>query len=294
MGPEVGIAEGARKAPSSPAPCVPKADSDVLAKREARAQKRRACEGGNRSSTKNNNVTNAAQAPGPPSSGTPGGIASSAVPSEAKAANVKVAKAAAPKEDVSIADPLELSVAPKAKPKGKRANARRRKKRKAHLRRQAEQAKDPEVAAKYLQLWAEQQEGGKSGGAWKFNKATQVWLLHNAYNSTKVPKGVFSLLLRYLEGLQGTARERAHAEAKAIVLLRGAPVTLLPQTLTPDGCKNKKREQAAEDAQANTPVTEEPDAEELKARKLRLHRAKRICATLGGDEDEVQEDQARV
>eukprot|EP00971_Amphidinium_carterae_P280469 5567819-Amphidinium_carterae.1 len=35
--------------------------------------------------------------------------------------------------------------------------------------------KDPEVAAKYLQSW----QSRDTDGGWKFNKATQTWLLHS-------------------------------------------------------------------------------------------------------------------
>merc|ERR1712070_1266782 len=95
-------------------------------------------------------------------------------------------------------------------------------------------SKDPEVAAAYLQAWSEMQlsppskKRQKPGGdgtnttPWKFNKATQAWLLRHAYSPTLVPKETFQVLLRYLEGLQGAARERAASEADAIVALRGA------------------------------------------------------------------------
>jgi hypothetical protein len=63
--------------------------------------------------------------------------------------------------------------------------------------------KDPSEAATYLQQWRESKSGKESG--WKFNKNTQSWLIRHMYEADKVPKSVFSLLLEYLEGLEGKA-----------------------------------------------------------------------------------------
>jgi WKF domain len=63
--------------------------------------------------------------------------------------------------------------------------------------------KDPSEAVTYLQQWRESQSGKGSG--WKFNKNTQSWLIRHMYEADKVPKSVFTLLLEYLEGLEGKA-----------------------------------------------------------------------------------------
>ena len=71
--------------------------------------------------------------------------------------------------------------------------------------------KDPSDVAAYLEEWKASQTG-KSG--WKFNKNTQSWLIRHMYEADKTPKGVFTLLLEYLGGLEGkTTRQWIRAEA---------------------------------------------------------------------------------
>ncbi|CAE7805848.1 unnamed protein product [Symbiodinium sp. CCMP2592] len=102
------------------------------------------------------------------------------------------------------------------KARAKRARQKRRK-----MAREKAKTKDPEEASSYLAAWKAHQD---SGTAWRFNKATQAWLLRHAYEPEMVPKKVFQLLLRYLAGLSGAARDRAVAEAGALVTLQGAEV----------------------------------------------------------------------
>jgi hypothetical protein len=61
--------------------------------------------------------------------------------------------------------------------------------------------KDPEEASNYLKSW-QAQEG------WKFNKNTQSWLLRHMYETEKVSKSTFSVLLDYIKGLQGKDAKR--------------------------------------------------------------------------------------
>ena len=63
--------------------------------------------------------------------------------------------------------------------------------------------KDPIEAATYLSQWKDSKSGKETG--WKFNKNTQSWLIRHMYDADKVPKSVFTLLLEYLEGLEGKA-----------------------------------------------------------------------------------------
>jgi len=68
--------------------------------------------------------------------------------------------------------------------------------------------KDIKEAAGYLTNWK------KFRAQWKFNKNTQSWLIRHMYESDKVAKGHFVLLMEYLQGLQGTgAKERIAQEA---------------------------------------------------------------------------------
>ncbi len=81
--------------------------------------------------------------------------------------------------------------------------------------------KDPEEATAYLNNW-KLSKGGKNSdvgsvggsGDWKFNKNTQSWLIRHMYECEKVSKSTFSILLDYLEGLEGNiTKERIRTEA---------------------------------------------------------------------------------
>jgi hypothetical protein len=72
--------------------------------------------------------------------------------------------------------------------------------------------KDPQEAASYLVLW--NHDRTNQSGAWKFNKNTQSWLLRHMYNSEKVNKPTFGLLVEYIcQGGEGT-RRRVEEDAK--------------------------------------------------------------------------------
>ncbi|KAL7463136.1 hypothetical protein ACHAXS_003515, partial [Conticribra weissflogii] len=72
--------------------------------------------------------------------------------------------------------------------------------------------KDPEEAASYLTLWNydRNNNNGKNNGntgnhTWKFNKNTQSWLLRHMYDSEKVSKATFGILVDYIcQGGEGT------------------------------------------------------------------------------------------
>jgi hypothetical protein len=70
--------------------------------------------------------------------------------------------------------------------------------------------KAPSEAASYLSAWKHKDVGG----GWKFNKNTQSWLLRHMYQADKVTKGTFTLLSKYMEGLQGSTSARTIADAK--------------------------------------------------------------------------------
>ena len=59
--------------------------------------------------------------------------------------------------------------------------------------------KDPSEAAQYLTTWNENRN------EWKFNKNTQSWLIRHMYESDKINKNTFTLLLEYLKGLHGSS-----------------------------------------------------------------------------------------
>ncbi|XP_066540058.1 uncharacterized protein C7orf50 homolog [Hoplias malabaricus] len=65
-------------------------------------------------------------------------------------------------------------------------------------------------ALEYLKCWSEKRE------EWKFQKTRQVWLLQHMFDSEKVSDANFTVLLSYLEGLQGVARETTVQKAEAL------------------------------------------------------------------------------
>jgi len=189
---------------------------------------------------------------------------------------------------------------PKAKAKAKAKSKKKKKRRKkaAPL-----VVKEPEAALEYLRAWSAKQAG--EGDGWRFNKATQAWLLRHAYDAERVAKAAFKLLLRYLEGLQGAARDRARRQAEAIVASGGARPSQEEETEADAGRPKARRKgrkaeeeaggehaegggadaaekptEAAEEATEAKEATEEEKAAEAKLRKFRVKRAKDLLAVL--------------
>ncbi|XP_036937252.1 uncharacterized protein C7orf50 homolog [Acanthopagrus latus] len=69
----------------------------------------------------------------------------------------------------------------------------------------------PQQALDYLNCWAENRT------EWKFQKTRQTWLLQHMFDSEKIPDEKFSVLLQYLEGLRGAARDTTVQKALALV-----------------------------------------------------------------------------
>uniref|UniRef100_A0A8C8SIW9 Chromosome 7 open reading frame 50 n=1 Tax=Pelusios castaneus TaxID=367368 RepID=A0A8C8SIW9_9SAUR len=57
----------------------------------------------------------------------------------------------------------------------------------------------------------------KKPNEWKFQKTRQTWLLLHMYDKEKVPDEYFSVLLDYLEGLKGSARDVTMQKAEALI-----------------------------------------------------------------------------
>jgi hypothetical protein len=77
-------------------------------------------------------------------------------------------------------------------------------------------SKDPSEASTYLMLWEQHK---KNGTDWKFNKNNQSWLIRHMYETEKVSKTTFSLLMEYFGGLEGKAmrlRIRAEGSRRAL------------------------------------------------------------------------------
>ncbi|KAH1184357.1 hypothetical protein KIL84_014973 [Mauremys mutica] len=68
-----------------------------------------------------------------------------------------------------------------------------------------------ELALEYLTSWSKKKK------EWKFQKTRQTWLLLHMYEKEKVPDEYFSILLDYLEGLKGSARDVTMQKAEALM-----------------------------------------------------------------------------
>ena len=69
--------------------------------------------------------------------------------------------------------------------------------------------KDPKEAQEYLSNWNLREKGSE----WKFNKNTQSWIFRHMYDSNKIPKASFNILLEYISGLQGSTCDWVKKEA---------------------------------------------------------------------------------
>ena len=84
---------------------------------------------------------------------------------------------------------------------------KKKKTRKVHI-------KDPSVAAGYLSSW-KQHKADPANCPWKFSKNTQSWLIRHMYETDKVAKGPFTILLDYLQGLQEGSHTRKRIRSEA-------------------------------------------------------------------------------
>jgi hypothetical protein len=195
-----------------------------------------------------------------------------------------------PKQPPTRQPPTQEPLLPKKK---EIIKARRRR----HKRMVELNSKEPEAASNYLKAW--NVRDSPSGTAnWKFNKATQAWFLRHAYETAKVSKDTFLLLLRYIRGLRGAARTRLRDEASVIVAMRGAPLINTVPTQNEDAAASKRKRRRTENdgseaATAETgtttgdgEATPQLDKAEAKTRAVRLKRAKKLLTALA-DSDEA-------
>uniref|UniRef100_A0A8C5X8P8 Chromosome 7 open reading frame 50 n=2 Tax=Malurus TaxID=55806 RepID=A0A8C5X8P8_9PASS len=122
-------------------------------------------------------------------------------------------------EEELIAEELE-ELTPEEKRKLERKLKKERKKQEKQLMREAGisikkvEPKKPsgcERALAYLTSWSKNPE------EWKFQKTRQTWLLLHMYDKEKVPDKYFTILLDYLQGLQGGARDKTVQKAEAFM-----------------------------------------------------------------------------
>ena len=137
------------------------------------------------------------------------------------------------------------------------SNAKKPKRRKQKI-----HVKDPKEAASYLSLWKHRE----AGGAWKFNKNTQSWILRHCFEPDKVSKQTFSILLEYLKGLQGTTRTRTIADAQRRALRYKEFEKTNPEQQQQDSADKKEEDMTSSDQAA-----EENENDETRWKRLDAH-----------------------
>ncbi|XP_063270061.1 uncharacterized protein C7orf50 homolog isoform X1 [Prinia subflava] len=132
----------------------------------------------------------------------------------------KKQKLQATKEEEEVIAEEEEELTPEEKRKLERKLKKERKKKEKQLMREAGipikkvEPKKPsgsERALAYLTSWS------KTPEEWKFQKTRQTWLLLHMYDKEKVPDKYFTILLDYLQGLQGSARDKTVQKAEAFM-----------------------------------------------------------------------------
>ncbi|XP_041062051.1 uncharacterized protein C7orf50 [Carcharodon carcharias] len=74
-----------------------------------------------------------------------------------------------------------------------------------------QQSSANDLALEYLTRWS------KKHKEWKFQKTRQTWLLQHMYDCDKISDKHFTVLLKYLDGLKGNAREVTIQKAEALI-----------------------------------------------------------------------------
>lgn len=113
----------------------------------------------------------------------------------------------------------EEELSPDAKRTMERKLKKERKKEKKMLRAagvegQVETAQKPpacQLALEYLTTWS------KNRMEWRFQKTRQKWLLQHMYDCDQISDKHFTMLLGYMEGLQGNARELTVQKTEALM-----------------------------------------------------------------------------
>ncbi|KAG8433036.1 hypothetical protein GDO86_017345, partial [Hymenochirus boettgeri] len=98
--------------------------------------------------------------------------------------------------------------------KKERKKEEKRMKRESGIEEKKEEPQKPsacELALQYLKSWS------KSHEEWRFQKTRQTWLLLNMYDPEKVPDKYFKILMDYMGGLKGSARDTTVQKAEALM-----------------------------------------------------------------------------
>ncbi|XP_068002806.1 uncharacterized protein C7orf50 homolog isoform X1 [Melanerpes formicivorus] len=74
-----------------------------------------------------------------------------------------------------------------------------------------------ETLLDFILWWLLHYSWSENPEEWKFQKTRQTWLLLHMYDKEKVPDKYFTILLDYLQGLQGSARDLTVQKAEAFM-----------------------------------------------------------------------------
>jgi hypothetical protein len=125
--------------------------------------------------------------------------------------------------------------------------------------------KHPEEAASYLTQWEvskSEDSSIRASSSWKFNKNTQSWLIRHMYESDKVPKSTFLLLLEYLDRLEGKSIiDRMRIDASRRCRRHKEYCKSNPPTSTAEG------EQETNDMNENNDLVEETNSKSTMTKK---------------------------
>ncbi|XP_036391862.1 uncharacterized protein C7orf50 homolog [Megalops cyprinoides] len=116
-------------------------------------------------------------------------------------------------QDEGDLSPEERRVLERKMKKMRRKEEKRKPKEQGQSEEKAEASKPSaaQLALDYLTCWSETRKD------WKFQKTRQTWLLQHMFDMEKVPEKSFPVLLTYLEGLRGVARDTTVQKAEALV-----------------------------------------------------------------------------
>ncbi|XP_078096308.1 protein cholesin isoform X2 [Mustelus asterias] len=114
----------------------------------------------------------------------------------------------------------EVELTAEEKRKIERKLKKERKKKEKQMQREAgasvekakpQQSSTKDLALEYLIRWS------KKHKEWRFQKTRQTWLLQHMYDCDKISDKNFSVLLKYLDGLKGNAREVTVQKGEALM-----------------------------------------------------------------------------
>merc|ERR1711860_206118 len=107
------------------------------------------------------------------------------------------------------------------------------------------ESKGQSKAIRYLKDWHAHHTGESE--EWKFEKCRQIWLLQNAYDSKKICKEDFKVLLKYMKSIQGRAKIGVLEDAQKKVSLHEERRKELTEEVEEEQAEGKSEKKIAEE-----------------------------------------------